>query len=86
MERLPELGMLSYAIAANRHQVAVMDEPIDERGRHDVIAENVAPFFEAFVRREHGGGVLVATRHQLKEQHGAGNRRAGRSAPRRWRD
>ena len=51
MERLPEFGVLPHAIAvaADRHQMAVMDEPIDERSRHDVIAEDVAPLFEAFV-------------------------------------
>ena len=32
-----------------------MDETIDERGRDDGIAEDVAPLFEAFVGREHGG-------------------------------
>ena len=52
--------------------MTVMDETIDERGRHDVIAEDVAPRLEAFIRREHRGRVLVARRHQLKEQHGAG--------------
>ena len=51
MERLPELGVLSHsvAIAADGHQMTVMDETIDERGRHDVIAEDVTPFFKALV-------------------------------------
>ena len=72
MERLPELGVLSHsvAIAADGHQMTVMDETIDERGRHDVIAEDVTPVLEALVGREHGRRVLVATRHQLKKEHG----------------
>ena len=74
MQRLPELGVLPHAVAvaANRDEVAVVDEPIDERRRHDVVAEDVAPLLEALVGREHGRGVLVAARHQLKEEHGAG--------------
>ena len=55
MEGLPELGVLSHAIAvaADRHQVAVVNQAIDEGGRHNVITENVAPFLEAFIGREH---------------------------------
>ena len=49
----------------------MVDEAIDERRRHDVVAENLAPFLEAFVGREHGGRVLVTPRHELKEEHGA---------------
>ncbi len=29
-------------------------------------------FLEALVGREHGGGALVATAHELEEEHGAG--------------
>ena len=51
MERLPELGVLTQAIAiaADRNEMTVVDEAIDERGGHDVIAEDVAPFLKAFV-------------------------------------
>ena len=74
MEGLPELGVLTHAIAvaADRHEMTVVDEAIDEGGGHDVITKDVAPLFEAFIGREHGRRVLVAARHELKEQHGAG--------------
>ena len=74
MQGLPELGVLPHAVAvaADRHDVAVVDEPIDQRRRHHVVAEDLAPLFKAFVGRQHRRGVLVAARHQLKEQHGAG--------------
>ena len=74
MERLPELGVLPHAIAvaADRHEVAVVDEAIDERGGHDVIAKDVAPLLEALVGRQHRRRVLVAPRHELKEEHRAG--------------
>ena len=74
MEGVPEVGVLPHAVAvaADRHDVTVMDEPIDQRGGHDLVAKDLAPFFKAFVGRQHGRGVLVATRHQLKEEHRAG--------------
>jgi hypothetical protein len=70
MKRLSELGVLvqTVAVAANRHEVAMVDEAIDERSGHHVITEDIAPFLEAFVGREYGGGVLGAARHQLKER------------------
>ena len=48
VQRLPELGVLAHAVAvaANRDERAVMDEAIDERLRHDLIAEDVAPLLE----------------------------------------
>jgi hypothetical protein len=50
-----ELGVSTHAIAvaADIDQVAVMQNPIDERGSHDVITEDFAPFLEGLVRREH---------------------------------
>jgi DNA gyrase inhibitor GyrI len=43
VQRVPEIGVLAHAIAvaANRDDVAMVDEPIDERGRHHVVAEDV---------------------------------------------
>ena len=51
MQRLPKLGVLAHpiAVAANRDEMAMMDEAINERRGHDVIAEDVAPFFEPLV-------------------------------------
>jgi hypothetical protein len=34
--------------------MAVMQNAIDERGRHDFVAQRFAPFLECLVRREHG--------------------------------
>jgi hypothetical protein len=48
-----------------------MDEAIDERGGHHVIAKDVAPLLEAFVGREHRGRMLLAACHELKEEHRA---------------
>ena len=62
MQRLPELTVLPHplAVAADGHEMAVVDEPIDERRRHDVVAKDLAPLLKAFVGREHGRRVLVA--------------------------
>src|SRR5688572_24847972 len=49
-----------------------MDEAIDERRGHNLVAKDRAPLFKAFVGRQHGRRVLVAARHQLKEEHCAG--------------
>jgi hypothetical protein len=51
VERLPELGVLAHAAAvtANRDEMAVVHEAIDERRRHDFVAEDLAPFLKAFV-------------------------------------
>jgi len=62
VQRLPELGVLAHAVAvaADRHNVAVVHEAIDERGGHDLVAEHGAPLFKALVGRQDGRGVLVA--------------------------
>jgi hypothetical protein len=61
MQRLAELGVLPHAIAVatNRHEMTVMDEAIDERGRHHVIAKDLAPLLKAVVGPEDDGCVLV---------------------------
>jgi hypothetical protein len=45
MKRLPELGAMAHpvAVAADRHDMAVVDEAVDESGGHDVVAEDLAP-------------------------------------------
>jgi hypothetical protein len=49
VERLPQLGVLpqAVAVAADGHQVAVVDEPIDERRRHHVVTEDLAPVLKS---------------------------------------
>src|SRR5262249_38069581 len=72
-ESAGELAMLAHpiAVAPDIHDVAVMDQPINERRRHYFIAEDLAPLLEALVGRQNRGGVLVAPRHELEEEHGA---------------
>ena len=50
--RLPQVRVLPHAIAiaADRYDVAVVDEPIDERRRHDVVAKDRPPLFKLDVR------------------------------------
>lgn len=65
------MGAEPVAIAANIHDVAVMHEAIDERGRHHLVAEDTAPFIEGFIAREDRARAFVAPAHELKEQHRA---------------
>jgi hypothetical protein len=52
--------------------VAVVQEPIDQRGGHDFVAEDLAPLLEALVRGERGGSALIAPGDHLEEEHRAG--------------
>jgi hypothetical protein len=62
VDGVPQVGVLAHAVAvaANRDEMAVVHESIDQRGRHDVIAEDLTPLFKAFVCGQHGRCVLVA--------------------------
>ena len=73
MKGLPELGVLAHAIgvAADVHDMAVMQDAVDESCRHHLIAENFTPLLKALVGGEHGGGVFVTDINQLKKQHRA---------------
>jgi hypothetical protein len=42
----------SIAVAADGHQMAVVDGAVDQRRRHHVVAEDLAPVLKALVRRE----------------------------------
>ena len=57
----------AVAVAADRNDVAVVKEPVDERGRHDVVAEDLATVLEALVGGEDGGGGFIAAGHGWKE-------------------
>lgn len=90
MEGLGELGVVTHpaAVAADVDDVAVMDEPIDERGGHDVVTEHVAPVLEALVRGRNGRGVLVVSVDELEEEQSrraCRSRRAARCGRPRWR-
>ena len=51
--------------------VAMVQQPVDERRRHDLVAEHGAPFLEALVRGQHRRRPLVPGVDQLEEEHGA---------------
>ena len=66
-----EIGMLAHAVAvaSDVDDVAVVDQPVDQRAGHDVIAEDLTPLVEALVAGEDGRGALVAAAHELEEEH-----------------
>jgi len=51
MQGLPQFSVLAHPIgfAADIDDVAVVQDPIDERGCHDFSTEHLAPFLEALV-------------------------------------
>lgn len=64
---------MRLAVAADVDDVTVMDEPINERGGHHLVAEDLPPLGETLIRRQYRARVLVPFRHELKEEHGAGS-------------
>src|SRR5690606_35393044 len=56
LEGLVELGVVAHAVAvaADAHDVAVVEQAVDQRGRHDLVAKDLAPLLEALVAGEHG--------------------------------
>src|SRR3990172_6595203 len=71
LEEPSQIAMLSQpiAIAPDVDDVTMMDQTIDQCGRHDVIAEDLAPVLKALVARQDRGRVLVAATEQLEEEH-----------------
>ena len=51
MEDLGEVGVLAHpvAAAADVDDMAVMQQAIDERSGHDLVAQDLAPLLEAFI-------------------------------------
>jgi hypothetical protein len=84
MQRLPELGVLAHAVAvaADRDQMTVVNDAIDESGRHHLVAEDLAPLFERLVRGEPGGRVLDSTNLSTRSDQGQG--RSGGYTERGW--
>ena len=56
------------AVAADVDDVAVMQQAVDQRRGHDLVAEHAAPLLEALVRRQHRRGALMAGVDELEEQ------------------
>jgi len=48
--------------------LGVVDEPVDHRGGHDVVAEDLSPAAERHVRGGQDGALFVAAGDQLEEQ------------------
>jgi len=56
--------VLPHAVAVARIVTMwpVVDEPVDQRGGHDLVPKELAPLLKALVGGQHGGGLLVAAR------------------------
>ena len=65
-----QIGVLAHAIAGtlDLDDHGMMEQPVEERGGDDGIAEDVAPFGEAAVGGEDHGALFVARIDELKEQ------------------
>ena len=50
--------------------MALVEQPIDEHGGHDLVAEDATPLLEALVGGEDGGADLVAPVDELEEEGG----------------
>ena len=73
MEDLGEVGVLAHpvAAAADVDDMAVMQQAIDERSSHDLVAQDLAPLLETFIGGQHSGCALIAPVDELEEQDGA---------------
>ena len=60
----------TITIALDRDHLTVMEQPIEDRGRHDVIAQGPTPVCEPLIRREQNAATFVTSRHQLEQQMG----------------
>ena len=58
----------AVAVAPDVHDVASVEEPVEKRGGHDLVAEDATPLLEVLVGREHGRGVPVAPVDKLEEK------------------
>lgn len=65
------------AVALDVDDVAMVQQAINQRRRHHLVAENSAPVLEALVGRLHRGGAFVARFDQLEEQYRPVTRRPG---------
>ena len=59
----------AVAVAADVDDVAVVQQSINQRHGHHLVAQHLAPFLEALVRGQHRRGLLMAGADQLEEQH-----------------
>ena len=68
-----ELGTAAHAVAVapDVDHVAAVEQPVEERGGHDLVVQDLSPLLKALVRGHHRRGVLVASVDELEEQAGA---------------
>src|SRR5260221_13636569 len=60
-----------------KSMLRMMKEPVKQRGRKDLIAQEAAPVGKAGIRGQPDRAVFVASGHQLKEMVGLGRRQVG---------
>ena len=70
---LPLLGSVFKppALVAGLDDFAVMRHPVEERGRHLGVSEDLAPFPKRQIRRDDHRGLLVELRDQVEQELGA---------------
>jgi hypothetical protein len=71
-----EIGVGEQAVACAFYldDDSVVEEPVQQRGGNDGVAEHLSPFGEAAVGGEDHGGLLVAGIDELEEEIGAAGR------------
>ena len=62
--------MFPYAVtvAPNIDDMAVVNQAINHRRRHDFVSKDVDSFLKAFVAGQHGRRVFAASAHELEEE------------------
>ncbi len=58
----------AVTVAQDVDDMAVVDQAINQRRRHDFVSEDVASFLKGFVAGQHGRRVFVASAHELEEE------------------
>lgn len=59
------------AVTPEAHDVAAVDQAVDQGGCHDLIARPLAPLLKAVAAGEDSGGPVVASCHELHGAHAA---------------
>ena len=63
----------SVAVALDIDHLGVVEEPVEDGGGEDVVAEDVAPFGEGFVAGDDHGAAFVAAGDELEDHVGFGS-------------